>query len=92
MRAPSAGDGDWTTLDDNDYGDLRLQADSPAIDAGNNDWLPSDSSDLDGDGDTAEPIPYDLQGFPRIVGDAVDLGAYEYIELHKALWLPSIMR
>ncbi len=92
IRLPNPGDGDWTTLEDNDYGDLRLQADSPAIDAGNNDWLPSDSSDLDGDGDTAEPIPYDLQGFPRIVGDAVDLGAYEYIKLNQSLWLPSILR
>ncbi len=92
VRPPNSGDGDWSTLEDNDYGDLRLQADSAAIDAGNNASLPSDSSDLDDDGDTAEPIPYDLQGFLRVVGAAVDLGAYEYPELNKALWLPAIMR
>ncbi len=78
VRPPDSGDGDWSTLEDNDYGDLRLQADSPAIDAGNNSSLPSDSSDLDGDGDTEEPIPYDLQGSPRISGSSVDMGAFEH--------------
>ncbi len=92
VRPPDSGDGDWSTMEDNDYGDLRLQADSPAIDAGNNAWLPSDTLDLDGDGDISELIPFDLQSFPRIVGDAVDMGAYEYIELNESLWMPSILR
>ncbi len=78
VHPPDSGDGDWSTLEDNDYGDLRLQAGSPATDAGNNSSLPSDSSDLDGDGDTAEPIPYDLQGSPRISGSSVDMGAFEH--------------
>jgi hypothetical protein len=30
---------------------------SPAINAGNNSLIPADSEDLDGDGDTTEPIP-----------------------------------
>ncbi|MBI1293415.1 hypothetical protein GC175_00470 [bacterium] len=44
-------------------GDLRLQAGSPAIDAGNN---------------TSITTSFDLGGAPRIVNEAIDLGAYEY--------------
>jgi len=43
-------------------GDYRLQAGSPAINAGNSD---------------AVTVPTDLDGNPRIVGGVVDLGAYE---------------
>lgn len=55
-------------------GDLRLQSGSPAIDAG----LTADTFDLDDDGDTTEPIPYDLAGRRRNQGSAVDIGAYEF--------------
>jgi hypothetical protein len=64
--------------------DLRLLATSPCIDEGNNVELPADSLDLDGDGNTTEPIPYDLDGRARIFdGDfnstkVVDMGAYEF--------------
>lgn len=76
-RLPDPGaDGIWGTPDD-DYGDLRLQAGSPAIDAGDIGALPADTQDLDGDGDTTESIPLDLDGNARVVGAAVDLGAYE---------------
>ncbi|MBN2006201.1 MAG: hypothetical protein JXA21_22790 [Anaerolineae bacterium] len=61
-RAPDPGDGDWSTLADNDYGDLRLRPASPAIDAGD---------------DAAVTALTDLDGNPRIMGAAVDLGAYE---------------
>jgi predicted outer membrane repeat protein len=58
--------------------DLRLWHTSPAVDAGNNDALPRDSADLDGDGDTAERLPLDLARRARVTGfDRVDLGAYE---------------
>lgn len=77
VRDPDPGDGDWATPGDNDYGDLRLRSTSPAIDAGDNAALPPDALDLDGDGDTAEPIPYDLDGKWRIVNGLVDMGAYE---------------
>jgi sugar lactone lactonase YvrE len=65
-------------------GDLRLQAGSPAIDAGDSALLPADIFDLDGDDDTSEPLPVDLNGDPRVVdGNAdgssvVDIGAYEF--------------
>ena len=75
------GPDDPSTWEDNDY---RLSAGSPCIDAGNNDALPPDTADLDGDGDTAEPIPYDADGLLRVWdGDGddiarVDMGAYEH--------------
>ncbi|WP_138499256.1 Calx-beta domain-containing protein [Nostoc sp. PA-18-2419] len=50
---------------------------SPAINAGNNSLIPTDTEDLDGDGDTAEPIPYDQRSLTRIVGGTVDIGAFE---------------
>ena len=60
-----------------DYGDLRLCPNSPAVDAGSNSDIPADIFDLDGDSDVDEPIPYDLAGQPRIIGGSVDMGAYE---------------
>lgn len=77
VRPPSPGtDGEWGTEDD-DYGDLRLQEGSAGIDAGDATLLPPDTFDLDGDGDTTEPLPLDLDGQPRVQGTEVDLGAYE---------------
>ena len=64
--------------------DLKLWLASPCIDAGDNNSVPADISDLDGDGNTVEPIPFDLDGNTRIKdGDCngestVDMGAYEH--------------
>ena len=51
---------------------------SPALDGGVNSHIPPDYADLDNDGDTTEPVPYDQRGYPRIAGSAVDIGAVEY--------------
>jgi hypothetical protein len=65
-------------------GDYRLQRGSMCIDVGDNASVPADRDDLDGDGNTVEPIPWDLGGNARVVdgdnnGDSVvDMGAYEY--------------
>ena len=87
MNADGA-DGIAGTEDD----DLRLRPGSPCIDAGNNDAVPLDEYDLDDDGDTAEPIPFDLAWLARFLDDPgtvdtgnagalggpiVDMGAYE---------------
>ena len=65
LRNPSPGaDALWATADD-DYGDLRLTGNSPAIDAGANASVPGD-------------VTTDITGGPRIVGQTVDMGAYEY--------------
>ncbi|MDJ0582558.1 cadherin domain-containing protein [Crocosphaera sp.] len=58
--------------------DLRLRENSPAIDLGNQTNLPTDTSDLDGDGDTSEATPIDLDGATRVVGENVDAGAFEF--------------
>jgi predicted outer membrane repeat protein len=69
-------------------GDYRLQAGSPAIEAGSNALVPSDLLDVDADGDTFELMPVDRKGDARVQltvlrsggcdGVAlVDLGAHE---------------
>jgi hypothetical protein len=58
--------GDPLFLDTNSWADLRLQSNSPCINAGINAFAP------------AGP---DLDGNPRIVGGMVDIGAYEYQSL-----------
>ena len=76
VRQPSpGGDGAWGTGDD-DYGDLRLQLTSPAIDAGDNGAVPAGvSTDLAGQPRFADvPTRPDTgAGTPPIV----DMGAYE---------------
>jgi len=88
---PDGRDSDPDTWEDNDF---RLSAGSPCIDAGDNDALPADAFDLDGDGDVDELLPIDLLGHDRRVDDpvttdtgnpgaagppVVDMGAYEYV-------------
>ncbi len=47
--------------------DRGLSVDSPCIDAGDNTVVPPDTVDLDGDGDTTEPIQLDLALAPRFL-------------------------
>jgi hypothetical protein len=61
-------------------GDLRLSIGSPAINAGDTSALPQDTNDLDGDNNTTEPLPLDLDGEQRLHGSAVDMGAYETVQ------------
>jgi predicted outer membrane repeat protein len=80
-------DGTAGTEDDN----LRLLSGSPCIDAGDNTAVPADTADLDGDLNTVEPTPLDLNGFARFIDDLctadtgsgtapiVDMGAYEFL-------------
>lgn len=76
LRASDPGDGDWKTYADNDYGDLRLGAASPAIDAGD---------------DAANARERDFAGRARKVAAAIDVGAYEgpaaraFADLYPAL-------
>ncbi len=58
-------------------GDYRLALDSPCRDAGDVSALSQDVADLDGDLQTDEPTPLDLQMARRVLDAAVDIGAYE---------------
>ncbi|MGB2985568.1 MAG: right-handed parallel beta-helix repeat-containing protein, partial [Phycisphaerae bacterium] len=85
-----------------DYGDLHIPPGSPCIDAADSTAVPADTGDLDNDGDTDEPTPYDLDGMPRFVDDpdtpdtgvpgspVVDMGAYEYFQDCNRNGLPDI--
>ena len=63
---------------DSDSSDFHLQTGSPAINTGNNAAIPTDTIDLDNDGNTSEPIPLDLDGNARVIAGTVDMGPYEY--------------
>ena len=77
------GSDDGNNIDENpSFGcvgsdDYRLDLHSPCIDAGNDDALPADTTDLDNDGNTTEDIPLDIDGDPRVAGDNVEIGADE---------------
>jgi hypothetical protein len=70
--------------------DLRLTEGSPCIDAGDYDELPSDTYDLDHDGNTTERLPRDRADMLRVIDDQqttntgagalpwLDFGAFEY--------------
>lgn len=92
--ADGCGDDPNTAADESandDYGDLRLQGGSPAVDAGDN------AADLDGSGagtDTISDVANDLAGQPRIVAvttlpPVVDMGAYERSEITPPVAQPG---
>jgi hypothetical protein len=70
MPLPTNGVGNVTSdplfVDTNGWADLRLQSNSPCINAGNNAYALAGA---------------DLDGNPRVVGGTVDIGAYEYQSL-----------
>ena len=70
---PIGPDSKWFTSDDG----LRVITGSPTIDAGYDEALPADSSDLDKDGNITELTPIDIIGLNRRLGSSVDIGAYE---------------
>ena len=80
---PGYWDSNSTPEDANDdfwvNGDYHLSLDSPCIDGGDNNSLPPDIADLDSDGNTTEPTPFDLDSNPRIMDGIVDMGALETI-------------
>ncbi|MCP4454703.1 MAG: hypothetical protein GY809_24855, partial [Planctomycetes bacterium] len=64
-------EGEWIA------GDYRLQDGSPCIDAGSTDLLPLDAADINLNGNTAEPLPLDLNHAARVQGSQTDMGVYE---------------
>ena len=57
---------------------LALLAGSPLIDAGNGSLLPTDTFDVDHDGNTAEKLPLDANDNPRTQG-GLDIGATQFV-------------
>ncbi|MCP4539356.1 MAG: hypothetical protein GY832_19645 [Chloroflexi bacterium] len=84
-REPDPGDGDWTTLEDNDYGNLHLQLGSPAVDAGSNAYCPD--NDLDRvprpQGPRCEMGPYEFSGYSTCIVDLI--GASYYRDIQSAI-------
>jgi len=78
---PFSGTGNL--MDDPDFfdapnQDFRINASSPAVDAGGS--VPLDLADLDEDSLRSEPLPFDLAGNMRVQmvdGGGIDIGAYE---------------
>lgn len=87
LRLPNDGGDGWgdnpdtPSIDEaanDDFGNVTLAGESPCINTGDNYWLPQDVFDIDGDGDTEELLPQDLEGRTRIGGTGVDMGAIEF--------------
>ncbi len=57
--------------------DLTIAASSPVKNQGDTAALPQDDADLDNDGTTNEVTPLDRAANPRVIGAAVDMGAFE---------------
>ena len=58
--------------------DYRLQAGSPCRNAGDTASLPADVADIGSNGNKTERLPKDLALKPRVEGDSVDMGAFEW--------------
>jgi hypothetical protein len=56
---------------------VAIAAGGLAYNAGSNTALPPDTSDLNNNGNTGEPLPVDARGFARVAGTSVDIGAFE---------------
>ncbi len=93
VRNPDDGGDGWGVGNNDNFGDLRLLPGSACIDAGDGTAVIQDITDFNGNGDTTEPIPWDLKSNPRFSDDpdsvdsgipvelgqpVIDIGAYEF--------------
>jgi hypothetical protein len=73
FERPRGTDGIPGTRDDN----LRLRPDSSSLNRGDNEAIPPDVQDLDGDDNMDESVPLDHDDEARLFNGIVDLGAFE---------------
>jgi len=87
LADPEGVDNALGTADD----DVRLTSGSSAIDTASDAAVPDDDFDLDRNGDTSEPLPWDLGREDRFLGTGttVDMGAYEYLNTGDDLGDPE---
>ena len=90
ISEPNDGGDGWGEGNNDNFGDAHLGPNSPCIDAGDNDMVPSDSADLDNDGNTAEVTPYGQDNGDRFrddpnttdtgngSGNIIDIGGIEF--------------
>jgi len=74
LRSPDPGAGGWDGLDD-DFGDLHMLGNSPAIDSGLNDAVDPGAVDLDGQ---TRIVALTCSGSGGPAEPTVDMGAFEY--------------
>ena len=67
-----------------------LLATSPAIEAGSNANLPTDTFDLDGDANTAETLPVDQRGTGFHVADSADANTVQTVDIGAFELHPSV--
>ncbi len=87
VQTPNPGDGVWRTVEDNEFGDVRLTDNSPALDAGDNFAAIDSSGAVAG---TAAEQKFDADLLPRLFDVAtipdtgiggppvIDMGAFEF--------------
>ncbi|MBN2137611.1 MAG: hypothetical protein JW720_07385 [Sedimentisphaerales bacterium] len=81
VREPNNGGDGWGDDLNDDFGDLHILPGSPCIDTGDNNAILADLGDVDGDANTSEPVPWDLDGDTRVIDGDYDVGSSTIVDI-----------